>query len=51
MDDSTVIAYATDQIKLSGKKLEFKYYLFTDPTGQKNIQINTEFLNEAMVKI
>ena len=50
MDDSTVIAYATDQIKLSGKKLEFKYYLFTDPTGQKNIQINAEFLNDAMVE-
>lgn len=50
MDDSTVIAYTTDQIKLSGKKLEYKYYLFTDPTGQKNIQINVEFLNDVMAE-
>jgi len=50
MDDTTVFAYATDPIKLSGKKSEYKYYLFTDNTNQKNIQINTEFINDAMVE-
>ena len=50
MDDSNVIAYATDPIKLSGKKSEYKYYLFTDNTNQKNIQINVEFINEAMLE-
>jgi hypothetical protein len=49
MDDST-IAYVTDPIKMSGKSTEFKYFLFTDPTGQKNIYINAQFNNEEVLQ-
>jgi hypothetical protein len=49
MDDST-IAYVTDPMKMSGKSTEFKYFLFTDPTGQKNVYINAQFNNEEVLK-
>lgn len=50
MNDSTITAFQTDPVKLSGKKSQVKYYLFTDPTGQKNIQISAEFDNDAVVE-
>jgi hypothetical protein len=50
MNDSLITAFQTDPIRLSGKKSQVKYYLFTDPTGQKNIQISAEFDNDAIVE-
>jgi len=50
MNDSLITAFQTDPIRLSGKKSQVKYYLFTDPTGQKNIQISAEFDNDAVVE-
>jgi hypothetical protein len=50
MDDSLSAAYVTDPIKSSGKKYSTKYYLFTDPTGLKNIQVNVDFASQAMME-
>ncbi|MCI0449420.1 MAG: hypothetical protein L0Y79_06490, partial [Chlorobi bacterium] len=50
MDDSVIVAYVTDPIKSSGKKFSTKYYLFTDPTGIKNIQVNVDFASQAMME-
>ena len=50
MDDSLVAAYVTDPIKASGKKFSTKYYLFTDPTGAKNIQVNVDYASQAMME-
>jgi hypothetical protein len=49
MDDSIVVAYVTDPVKSSGKKFSTKYYLFTDPTGLKNILVNVDFASQAMM--
>ncbi len=50
MDDSMAVAYVTDPIKSSGKKYSAKYFLFTDPTGKKNIQVNVDFASQAMME-
>lgn len=50
MDDSLVVAYATDPMKGSGKRMNTKYFLFTDPTGMKNIEVSVEFANQAMME-
>lgn len=50
MDDSVIVAYVTDPQKGSGKKMSTKYYLFTDPTGIKNIQVNVEFASQAIME-
>lgn len=50
MDDSNTIAYVTDQQKMSAKKVQYKYYLFTDPTGKKNIQVTAEFKDEEILQ-
>jgi hypothetical protein len=50
MDDSVIVAYVTDPLKSSGKKFSTKYYLFTDPTGIKNIQVNVDFASQAMME-
>ena len=50
MDDSLIVAYVTDPIKSSGKKFSTKYFLFTDPTGLKNIQVNVDFASQAMME-
>jgi hypothetical protein len=50
MDDSLAVAYVTDPIKSSGKKFSTKYFLFTDPTGKKNIQVNVDFASQAMME-
>lgn len=50
MDDSVIIAYATDLMKGSGKRMTSKYFLFTDPTGMKNIEVSVEFANQAMME-
>jgi hypothetical protein len=50
MDDSLTVAYVTDPIKSSGKKYSTKYFLFTDPTGMKNIQVNVDFASQAMME-
>jgi len=50
MDDSIVVGYVTDPIKSSGKKFSTKYYLFTDPTGMKNIQVSVDYASQAMME-
>ncbi len=50
MDDSLVVGYVTDPIKGSGKKFSTKYYLFTDPTGAKNIQVNVDYASQVMME-
>jgi hypothetical protein len=48
MNDSTIAAFTTNPTKLDGKKSQVKYYLFTDPAGIKNININAEFSDDAI---
>lgn len=50
MDDTLTAGYVTDPIKSSGKKFTTKYYLFTDPTGLKNIQVNVDYASQAMME-
>jgi len=50
MDDSLTFAFVTDAIKSSGKKLQTKYFLFTDPKGLKNILVNVDFASQAMLE-
>lgn len=50
MDDSVIVAYVTDPIKGSGKRMQTKYFLFTDPTGIKNIEVKVEYANQAMME-
>lgn len=50
MDDSLTAAYVTDPIKGSGKKFSSKYFVFTDPTGLKNIQVNVDYASQAMME-
>jgi hypothetical protein len=50
MDDSLTVAYVTDPQKGSGKRMSTKYFLFTDPTGLKNIEVNVEFASQAMME-
>ncbi len=50
MDDSLSAAYVTDPIKSSGKTFNTKYYLFTDPTGLKNIQVNVDYASQSMME-
>lgn len=50
MDDTATIAYVTEPVKSSGKKMNLKYYLFTDPRGLKNIQVNVDFSSPEMME-
>lgn len=50
MDDSLTAAYVTDPVKSSGKKFSTKYYIFTDPTGLKNIQVNVDYASQPMME-
>ena len=50
MDDTVSSAFVTDPAKGGGKKMTMKYFVFTDPAGQKNLQVNVEFANPAMLE-
>lgn len=50
MDDSVIVAFATDPVKGAGKKMTTKYFLFTDPTGAKNINVNVEYKSSEMME-
>lgn len=50
MNDSMIAAYVTNPVKTSGKKLSTKYFVFTDPTGLKNIQVNVDFASQVMME-
>jgi len=50
MDDTVSSAFVTDPAKGGGKKMTMKYFVFTDPSGQKNLQVNVEFANPAMLE-
>ena len=50
MDDTVATAFATDPAKGGGKKMTIKYFVFSDPAGQKNLQVNVEFANPAMLE-
>ncbi len=48
MEDSASSGFATDAVKGGAKKMSVKYFIFSDPSGQKNIQVNAEFASQAM---
>jgi hypothetical protein len=50
MDDSLSIAYSTDPLLTGAKRINYKFFIFTDPTGKNNIYVNTETKQEFFEK-
>lgn len=48
MDDTVSTAFATDPAKAGGKKMTMKYFIFSDPTGQKNVAVDVEFASPEL---
>jgi hypothetical protein len=42
MDDSLIIAFSTDPVLTGSQRISYKFFLFTDPTGQSNVFVNSE---------
>lgn len=50
MDDSLVIAFSTDPVLTGSKRISYKFFLFTDPTGQSNVYVNSETKEDMFEK-
>jgi hypothetical protein len=50
MDDSLSTAYSTDPLLTGAKRINYKFFIFTDPTGKNNIYVNTETKKEFFEK-
>lgn len=42
MDDTNAIAFSTDPTLTGSQRISYKFFIFTDPTGQKNVYVNSE---------
>jgi hypothetical protein len=42
MDDSLTIAFSTDPVLTGSQRISYKFFLFTDPTGESNVFVNSE---------
>jgi hypothetical protein len=42
MDDSLTIAFSTDPVLTGSQRITYKFFLFTDPTGESNVFVNSE---------
>lgn len=42
MDDTNAIAFSTDPTLTGAQRISYKFFIFTDPTGQKNVYVNCE---------
>lgn len=50
MDDSLITAFSTDPQITGSKRISYKFFLFTDPTGEKNVYVNSESKQELFEK-
>lgn len=50
MDDSLSTAFSTDPQVTGAKRITYKFFIFTDPTGQSNIYVNSETKQEMFDK-
>lgn len=50
MDDSLVIAFSTDPTLTGSQRISYKFFLFTDPTGQSNVFVNSETKKDLFEK-
>jgi hypothetical protein len=50
MDDSLSTAYSTDPLLTGAKRISYKFFVFTDPTGKNNIYVNTETKKDLFEK-
>ncbi len=50
MDDSLTTAFSTDPQITGSKRITYKFFLFTDPTGEKNVYVNSESKQELFEK-
>ena len=50
MDDSLVIAFSTDPALTGSQRISYKFFLFTDPTGQSNVFVNSETKKDLFEK-
>lgn len=50
MEDSLSTAYSTDPTLTGAKKIKYQFYIFSDPTGQQNIFVNSEIKKDLFEK-
>lgn len=50
MDDSLVTAFSTDPQITGSKRISYKFFIFTDPTGGSNVYVNSESKQELFEK-
>lgn len=50
MDDSLTTAFSTDPVLTGSQRISFKFFIFTDPTGQSNVFVNSETKKEMFDK-
>jgi len=50
MDDSLVTAFSTDPQITGSKRISYKFFIFTDPTGESNVYVNSEAKQELFDK-
>jgi hypothetical protein len=50
MDDSLTIAFSTDPVLTGSQRISYKFFLFTDPTGESNVFVNSETKKELFDK-
>jgi hypothetical protein len=50
MDDSLIIAFSTDPVLTGSQRISYKFFLFTDPTGQSNVFVNSETKQDMFEK-
>lgn len=50
MDDSLTTAFSTDPVLTGSQRISFKFFLFTDPTGESNVFVNSETKKEMFDK-
>ena len=50
MDDSTRAAFATDPMTTGSKRISYKFFVFSDDLGKKNVFVNSESKKELFDK-
>lgn len=50
MDDTLVTAFSTDPQITGSKRISYKFFIFTDPTGESNVYVNSESKQELFEK-
>jgi len=50
MDDSTRSGFSTDPVLTGAKRISYKFFIFSDDLGKKNVYVNTETKKELFDK-